>query len=97
MKKERGNLVKKIPKERFFHQIIYVPEWKISYTKQTLFIIYLLYIHYYYYCFLEITTKLLQFERKNNKQRKKMALFSPFISSVDVTSWHNVNSLMTLR
>ena len=38
-----------------------------------------------------------QFERKNNKQRKKILLFNPLPSNVDVISHlRNVNNLMTM-
>ena len=68
----------------FFTELFLLVSDKIFHVKQTL----LFYSVYYilFFCFLESATKSFQVESKNNKQSKKMASFSPFISNVDVTS-----------
>ena len=71
--KERDNSIKMNSKGTSFYRItcIYPPFREIFHIKQTLFII--LFIIYVY---VKAAT-LFQTERKNNKQRKKIALFSP--------------------
>ena len=80
------NCVEQVLKEQ-----VHAPEWQIFHIKQTMYVI--LFIIYLFAR--TVFLKLFQFEQKNNKQHKKMALFRLLISNLDVTSRRNVNSFMT--
>ena len=55
-------------------------------TQNLFIILFIIYLFASIVFFFESATKLFHFESKKNKERKKMALFSPSVSNFDVIS-----------